>query len=319
MRALDMNFSTIVTIVEKWETFIKEINAFENSRSPYHHNVKRVLGLFRELASFLRAHEPVLRAWMMSYLEINRNAIFVRWWRDHMAAWTQYKTEGIMDITLYNHGEVWDSVCSDTFSRAIAIVEDASRKTSMEFCDDPIVLGNHLDSKGNRKPCDSLGWYCDLCERQEYLWKKSLHSRVKKSDHPLLNNELPLELKDCDELRGWIPPHVYGTIYKSPRHDCFDLVEYVEYLSAQRKETYSKDGQTPHQATKDLISQTLYRGGWSFSGLYKKEDPYKVFIALWNVLDLQQFCIDLDLARVAEIDDMFIVTVTKLPARNTAP
>lgn len=314
------DFPTIVSILEKWETIQTDISEFERHNSPHYYNVKRVLGLYRTLAEFLKAEEPVLRLWMNAYLETQRRDVFVRWWGKHVHEWAEDKLHWQFgNKELHPDAErIWDSVfgsrASTRFSLARKVVENGIEMLKMEKCDDFTILAIHEGEQ-----CDD-GLYCFLCEEKEDAWKDEVKRRVLDSRHPLLNLEKQTYFSNRIKTfpEDWTPPHVWGTMYASrATRQCFDRDVYVDYMKKQRAEEYGKDGLTPIQATKSLISMANHTGAWSLHIAMKrtfeneKDRQFYVFCALWNTLDLLQISIDLDLARIDEIDDMFIVTVER--------
>jgi hypothetical protein len=305
---MEFSFSEIWKLIEKWTTFVKEIHQFEHSHSRYYHNVKRAMQHYRELAEFLRANEPVLRAWMLAYLEKHRRQIFVRWWSNHVSQWaTEQIKDNFPEKKLHPDTQrVWDSVFGgekDTeFSLAYNVVMQAKARREIEACDDLTILAHH-----EGKQCISNGYYCDMCDSQEYEWRQELIRRITHSQHPLLNADKYYRYlfdKSLDErIEFWSPPHIWGKDYsKRPCNNIYDIDEYKLYLKSYREKYFKRDGQTPMQAAKDFISATLFLSGWNISA--HKQDEYEVFFGLWNTLDMIDVVITMDLVHVAEIEAM---------------
>jgi hypothetical protein len=313
------DFPTIVSILEKWSQIQKDIWCFDYEKSPHYYNVKRVLGLYRSLAELLKKEEPVLRAWTNAYLETYRRDVFVRWWGRHVLEWAKDRLDSrFNNKELHPDAEhTWDSVFGSSaqtrFSLAHTVVENAVAKLPLDKCDDLTILAIH-----EGKQCDD-GMYCFLCED---IKRRVFHSR-----HPLLNSDMQTYFSNRIKAfpENWTPPHVWGTIYgRGSSHECFDRDTYVDYMKKRRAEEYGKDGLTPIQATKSLISMANHTGKWNHHlGMEylkqrfenEKDRQFEVFYTLWNTLDLLQISIDLDLQRIDEIDDMFIVTVEKMQVR----
>jgi hypothetical protein len=304
-----MDFSDICELIEKWKYYEKEISRFENKCDPYHNNVKRVLDLFTELAGFLEINLPRFQTWIMAYLEKHRLQIFVSWWNNHVSTWAESQIKNnFPDKHLHPETErIWDSVFGDSaetrFSLAKAVVEKMREQRLFKYCDDLTILAHH-----EGKPCESNGWYCDMCETQEERWHTELKRRALHSYHPLLNKDRSTYLcfwtKQLPEhMALWTPPHAWGTIYtERESFPCYDISQYEEYITESRKKTYAKDGQTPIQATKDFLFEALYHGGWRIN--FYKTDEYDTFVALWNKLELIPISIRLDMPRIQQIREM---------------
>jgi hypothetical protein len=304
-----MEFPEIWKLIEKWNLFIKEIQQFKNKDSRYHYNVKRAMQLYRELAAFLRTNEPVLRAWMVSYLGKYRRQIFVRWWCMHVSQWaTEQIKDNFPEKKLHPDTQrVWDSMFGaekgTQFSLAYTVIMQAKAKRELKGCDDLTILAQH-----EGKQCDGNGFYCDLCDTQEHAWHQELIRRVTESQHILLNPTIYYRHSAFYNesqsviIASWSPPHIWGKKYKNRSPvDINDIDEYKEHLTTERLS--KRDGQTPIQATHDFISATLsFSAGWHVSVC--EQDKYIAFCGLWNTLDIIDYVINLDLPRVDEIEAM---------------
>ena len=308
-----MEFSDIVKIVDTWYEKKNDILDFEHSNSPYHHNGLRVLTLFRELAEFVKEHEPTLRSWMMAYLRKNPLHIFAMWWNKHFQTWAidQVKERFPRGPPLHpNIEEQWDSIFGedqeDRFSVAKRMVDYYHARREVKDCDDVTILAIHEGLE-----CKSDGWDCYYCEPQEHLWAKERVRRIQTCHHPLLNEERCRFLHWCQkahpELCSWEPPHIWTDKYNNGNtQHIYDWNEYKEYLQTNRETRYSKTGQTPRQAIKDFLLETqCYTGILDISYNRREQKEFNVFYMLWNMLDTIPVTLEYDLKRVEEIQAMF--------------
>jgi hypothetical protein len=310
-----MEFSEISTILEEWQSRTDDIDNFKNERSPYHNNGLRVLTLFRTLAAFLQEKEPLLRSWMMSYLNNKRVYIFGLWWNRHFTKWAVNQVEDTHPEKESLHPAIedqWNTILGtdheDKVSVAKRMVEYYHTRQDVKDCDDITIKAIH-----EGRNCISNGWFCDYCETQELLWKSERVRRIKTCHHPLLNEEqcgyLACYHKEKHpELCSWEPLHVWSRTFLSSRTTkyIYDWNEYKDYLQTSRERCYTKTGQTPRQAIEDFLWETEYHTGIlniSYSTKWHKE--FDVFCKLWNRLDTISVSLEYDLKRVEEIQAMF--------------
>lgn len=309
-----MDFPTLCALLKEWGTRIKDVCEFENITSDYYRNGKRAIQLFRELADFLRMHEPALRIWMTEYLAKNRAEIFVKWWSTHVSEWAKDQMNKFPKKKLHPHTQQeWDRLFAEEpeacFTLAKRVTADAHNRRDITQCDDLTILAIH-----EGRECDDDAWECYFCDTRDDAWTTELQRRLLHSSHPLLNLEkarfIYLSWRYKDALRAlgdWTPPHFWGTVPAENRQekDCYDLEEYTNYMRKRRAEDYGKTGQTPMQALEPMFFIPRYYGGWSIRYYEHYKTEYDAFILLWNKLDLLPVSLTLDLARLREIEEMY--------------
>lgn len=294
---------------------MKDIHEFENKTGHYYHNGKRVIQLFKELAEFLRTHEPAMRQWMMEYLDKNRKEIFVKWWSNHVSEWAK-DVRNHNNITLHpNTQQEWDTIFGDDkatcFELAHRVGTEARSRYDFKNCDDLTILAIH-----EGKEHDGTCWGCDLCDEQTHAWETELVRRITNSCHPLLNPDKGKYLhygwrhKEkvamiCDQE----PPHRWGTVYSEERYHrgtmCYTLEEYEAFMRRTRRKKYGETGQTPKQAIEPILYEAVYHGGWGIRYFENYKTEYDAFICLWNTLDLMPLSFELDLRRLQEVEEMY--------------
>jgi len=301
----------IESIISEWNQKVKKIKGFNERQTIQYGNVNHAVHAFRELATFLKEKEPILRKWMMNYLEENRPKIYMKWWRHHIHNWAR----GNIDFIYRHHilhpyaREEWDRVFGANqetcFSLADRMIETLSKKVPISQCDDPTILAIHegRDCHGD--------WYCDNCEEQEMRWKNELIRRLTECNHPVLNLERHLWMSDQTILEKigntWEPPHEWGC-------KICHLGEYVTYMATHRDRDrpHQKMGQTPRQSMNDIINDAFYCGGWELPHVYysaneqKKQIEYIRFLQLWNGLDLIFYSIHMDLLKIEVLEEFYI-------------
>jgi len=294
-----MEFAAVCSILAEWEERVETIRQFDKTGTPFYHNVKHTIGLFRDLAAWLRTHIPALRAWMNAYLTAHRGEIFVNWWGRNFHDWA-IRTA---NRTLHPQAQAeWDrrfgSDPATCFSLAHRVATASHAKYQFEHCDDPTILAIH-----EGKPHESYGWSCDLCDEQEDVWRKKLVRDLQHCYHHLLNPERRKWFYSCWKWRNvmasiisdnWIPPHTYGTGY--------DREQFVATMRTQRPEI---KGGTPCRAMISFMEAAMYYGVWRpfYFDDYKTE--YDAFLLLWNCIDMIDVTLDLDLPRLQQIEEMF--------------
>jgi hypothetical protein len=297
----------------EWKNRVGDIWSFRCNFTPHYRNGKRVIQHFRELAEFIKTHEPAMHQWMMTYLEKHRNEIFLKWWSTHVSEWAKDHAQRFPTKKLHPDAkEEWDRIFGNdpatSFASAKRITLDIHNLADVKKCDNPAILAIH-----EGKECDDDMWDCSKCDTQEHDWKTELQQRLLHSSHPLLNVEKTY--KDStwkyndimNTLGDWAPPHFWGDIYDEnyKEIDCYDFEEYIEYMRKIRQKDYGKKGQTPMKAIDTLLSLTCHYGGWDneYHKNYKTE--YEIFILLWNKLDLIPLSMELDLERIRQIEEMY--------------
>lgn len=304
----------IEEILKEWDAKVKDIKGFHERQTPQYGNVNAAIKGFRELASFLKEKEPILREWMMKYLTEHRADIYIKWWGDHIHNWAK----GNIDFVYAHHylhpdaREEWNRIFGKDriacFDLADRVVKQLSNKKSINQCDDLTILAIH-EEKPHRGD-----WWCDDCEDQEMRWKNELIRRLTECNHPALNPERRYHLKyrfndALTQLGNWEPPHEWG-------NKIYHLGEYVTYMASHRdREVLSphrRMGQTPFQKMKDLLSDVFHCGGWELPRVYysaneqKKQMEYIRFLQLWNGLDLIFYSIEMDLPKIEALEEFYV-------------
>jgi len=303
----------IESIISEWNEKVKKIKGFHERQTPQYGNVNHAVNAFRELATFLKQKEPIMRKWMMNYLEEHRPKIYMKWWRHHIHNWAR----GNIDFCYRHHilhpdaKDEWDRVFGANqetcFSLADRMIENLSKKVPISQCDDVTILAIHE----GREHCGD--WYCDNCEEQEMRWKNELVRRLTECNHPALNIERHLWMSDqtiLDKIGNkWEPLHEWGC-------KMYHLGEYVTYMASHRDREilspHRRMGQTPFQKMKDLLSNVFLCGGWELPRVYysaneqKKQMEYIRFIQLWNGLDLIFYSIHMDLPKIEALEEFYI-------------
>lgn len=303
----------IEPIILEWNEKIKKIKGFNERQTPQYGNVNHAVNAFRELATFLKEKEPILRKWMMNYLGEHRPKIYMKWWRHHIHNWARGNIDFIYrhHILHPNAKEEWNRVFGlnqeTCFLLADRMIENLCKKIPISQCDDPTILAIH---EGREHRGD---WYCDHCEEQEMRWKNELMRRLTECNHPALNLERHLWISDqtiLDKIGNkWEPPHEWG-------NKMYHLGEYVTYMASHRDRdvlsTHRRMGQTPFQKMKELLSNVFQCSGWELPRVYysaneqKKQMEYIRFLQLWNGLDLIFYSIHMDLPKIEALEEFYI-------------
>lgn len=312
-----MDYEDVVKILDIWKERFRDIRNFDTSWSPHYRNGKRVLSLMKDLVAFLHEKEPALRDWMMTYLEANREEVFICWWGDHVAKWAEDQiTENFpRNHPLHPKAQTeWDAIIGTTsaasFALASRMVEKYRQMKDFKTCDDETIVIIHKD-----KECNGDEWDCYLCDESEILWKKERLRRIQHCNHPLLNEECRKKYVwrhrgKHPELVTWEPLHYWGTIYRTTAGhsyetiQCYNAEEYKDYIRTQRKEAYGKGG-TPKQAIEEFLSQVSHYGGWDLRDYRPNKTKFETFCQLWDSLNRLDLGREFDIHRIAEIEAMF--------------
>ena len=256
-------------ILREWFWRIKQINDIDDQETVAFGNVSLAIERFQELAAFIQAYLPTLRAWMTEYLDKNRSEIFIRYWGEilHDEA---FRTHSRTNPCVLQAKQEWDSVFGQDPASCTALSDRVAKETrkiwNVSHCDDPTILALH-EGKEHYSSCEWFG--CDHCEDQERAWHSELHRRMIQSSHPLLNPKKRVlisysfrsELNEVVVQQKWEPPRPTEPRKSFPEEKC---------------------GQTLIQQFRSFLPILI--DGWSLSYHYEK-DPYKQFFQLWNTLD----------------------------------
>jgi hypothetical protein len=260
---------SIDPILREWFWRIKQIQDIDDQETVAFGNVSLAIERFQELAAFLQAYLPTLRAWMTEYLDKNRSSIFIRYWGEilHDEA---LRTHSRINPCVLQAKQEWDSVFgkdpSTCTSLADSVANETRRISTLSHCDDPTILAIH-EGKEHKYSCEWFG--CDYCEDQERAWSSELNRRLTQSSHPLLNPKKQISLsytfkEELDSVvvqQKWEPPRSIEE--RKPFPD-------------------EKLGQTLIQRFRGLLPALI--SGWSLAYQYEK-DPHKQFFQLWKKLD----------------------------------
>lgn len=305
----NMEFPTLCDILNEWKRRLAEIAEFHAVKGPCSQNVRRVLDRIRELCSFLRAHEPAFRTWGADYLATHRKEIFVKWWTHRVSTWAEDQVHRFPDTDLPPNAQVeWDRVFGDDpatcFSLAYSVVKETRARSEFESCDDKTILAIHAN-----KEHDDNGFFCDLCDEQDTLWRRELARRMNHSAHPLLNPSRAIYFRISRDWEGrfeigdWSPPKFFGKLYgeRGKSWDCYNVDEYKQSMVSSFLE--GKPGNTPLQATRHYLGSFSY--GWSIPYEYDWKDEYRTFLLLWDCVDRIEPSIAMALPILQEIENMF--------------
>lgn len=289
-------------IMKIWHQHITTIKEIDKPNTISYGNVNICIQRFRELADFLQQHVPMMREWMMNYLQEHRKEIFYTFWRNHIHTWLKGHIDRNQRHHLYPQAEQeWDHVFGSSypFSLALQRTLDLQAIRSIDKCDDVVIRAIHQDIEHNG------GWWgCDYCDEQEMAWNHELQRRMQHSLHPLLSTEwngyqikgLLLNWKDGDT---WEPLHNWGWIHH--QQPCTDLNEYKQYIKSRLIEFQSSNGLTPIQRIRPLLNYILSHKGWCIQNEYSNS-PYHRFLQLWNTLDLVLYSIQLHLPILIDME-----------------
>jgi len=267
-------------IIKEWKRYCTDIHRFHDPHSDDHYEENRIPILFRELALFLLTHEPILREWMMGYIERHRDEIMHRWWTNHLTEWAQDRMERFPKKRLHPRSK---DECLIQTARFQEEVMKLSAIRDISHCDIPEIRAIHKD-----KGCDD--WLCCfLCEEAEEEWRRELKKRMQNVLSSLSIHELP--------HKEWTPPYSY----RNEVGEYVNRTDYKLYLCERRILSY-KSNQTTREMITSLISETMYYSAWTLPH-WKIADEYDLFLLLWNTLDIIRASIRMDLYQVQQIEE----------------
>lgn len=265
----------------EWEHLLKNLADFDKHTSAYFHNAPYALQKCKDLLLFMKEEVPSLRQWCNSYLESNRNEIYIKYWVEY--GWTflngyNHGINNIRHITDFSqiHKDFqssWKKICSDLldkskifpeeeidFDRAYFLLKESNRIQSTSFCTVPEILEIHKD-----KPCISNGWFCDYCEDMEHIWHRYLIEKLKREQNIFLNKGVKVGfLEEAIKIsivpEGWKPPSENYQIYR------LDL---------------ETDGKTPYQ----IMYKIVEFAKWNISIWKPFRSDFEKFCALWIFIE----------------------------------
>jgi hypothetical protein len=275
------------SVLEEWKYYIHEINQFHNGRSDNYYVEDRIPVLFRQLASFLQENEPILRDWMMGYVQTYRKEILIRWYITHVSEWAMDQIKRFPKKKLHPRvAEEWDRLVGVLpFSTIEKTVKGFHAIRDISHCDVPSIIDIH---RGKR--CDDC-LCCFLCEEEEAEWNNELKQRLKESLSSLL------VIRDPPDMEDWTPPYSY----RDSTGEYIDRNEYKIYLCERRIKKYK-----PHQSTREmileLIHETMYHSSWTLPH-WNTTNEYELFLLLWNALDIIRASIRIDITHITRIEE----------------
>jgi len=260
---------SIDPILREWFWRIKQIQDIDDQETVAFGNVSLAIERFQELAEFLQAYLPTLRAWMTEYLDKNRSEIFIRYWATEIHNHA-LRTHLILTPHLQQGIKEWDSVFGKGPASCYDMADQVAKKTraiwNVSHCDDPTILALH-EGKEHKYSCEWFG--CDYCEDQQCAWEHELMRRLTESSHPLLNPKKQISL--AYTFREELDSVVIQPKWEPPRS-----------IEDRKPFPDEKCGQTLIQRFRGMLPALI--SGWSLSDRYEK-DPYKQFFQLWRKLD----------------------------------
>jgi hypothetical protein len=303
------SFEKVSELIKEWKIKYTAIKDFENKESPYYNNVFRAIQCCRETATFLTETIPLLKQWVYNYLEHNRNQIWLRIWIKNATDSILLPLEDTRYITKLHHrfllewpgniqynSELYSIDYNEAKEKAIEITE----KIDLDNCDIPEILSIH-----EGRACESNGWFCWICDDMQIKWEKHLQTNIKKTKNIFINKSLQEDFINSCEVnipRTWYPPKLYGDNYSMT----YSKNEFYESALKSRRE-YSIISNTPVQSIKTVLLNVSHysSSGWYLQWNTKTDTEINTFLALWSLLDVLPFCIDLDLKKCNEIMALF--------------
>jgi hypothetical protein len=272
-------------IIRQWKKIVDDIKEFEHKNSEHHYVEDRIPPLYRQLASFLQTHEPLLRKWMMDYLEANRKEVLRRWWTTYLIRWSKDQICAWSPMNLHPRVmEDWDRyVGTVPFSTIHREVMKLYANRDVSYCDVPSILAIHQD-----KPCDDP-MFCFLCDETHSKWTSELEERLS-----VIHDTMLYSYKEPVGIENWTPPHLYVNHLELREYKLFLTEEYVSY--------YQRCA-TSRQFIETLLLKTIHHDSvWVLSTW----DPcdYTLFTMLWDKLDSMLFAIKIDMICVERIEQM---------------
>ncbi len=318
---MSVNFADILVIMEEWRTRYKAMRAHDKGHD--YTNGPRLAGDIKELVKHLRVSEPILRAWMNSWLAANPEEVFLR---SHASIATQWMKNQILEIhptaeLPVGFKECWDLIFADHQAHSFGLVEKLLTQAKSripntfnslidqpELCDDLAIKALHEGIK-----CKYTDWIgCELCENQTDRWRQELLRRAC-STHVLLGHDRYL-----GTLYSWKHYREFGVLPTNWKafhhwHDncdfrahrsacCYNAEAYIIEAKSSISKTFASEGKTPVQASSNLswYPSMARMDLWNFAS---KE--YEVFETLWNRLDIISALLDDLEARADELLAMF--------------
>ena len=297
------------SLVKEWKRRHEEIFQFEDPKHVYYNNVLRAATAIEEFKVFVDTSVPMIEAWLHSYLTVNRQELYLKFWLRHGCecidhyldrrclpdSYPEFSEQWILpDILQTEKGAV-----STSFQEATGAVAEYHRRKNIDQCDVPKILEIHKDKK-----CESNGWFCWTCEDVEFTWDRHLKDKLSASNNIFLNKKLhPVFLETALPFPpNWTPPEKHfdenrGS-YGTAKSTVYTTEERMEE-SVRNRQEYQKDGKTPMQCMKEVMHHVKYKKEWRLD--YGMKTEFEFFVCFWGTLPMIQHAINLDVKRCQEI------------------
>jgi hypothetical protein len=317
----------IKPLIETWNKYHKEVYAFQQVGGPWHNDVQHAIENIKAYSNFLKENYNTFNTWMMNYLEINRNKIFLRYWVEHGNA----KVESILEnrFSIHLHPS-FNTECSTyipqvSFTRAFEESSWAVAHFDSSNCDDPEILAIHESSQGVRKTCHGDGWGCWDCEDMQYKWRDKLIKQVLEINNVFANKKLHQKFIEETEINlpnTWMPPKIYEkkNKYNYNEQNIYNKDEFCSYIKEKREKDYNKadlEDKKYVMTTRQFLDKMTWNIYCTWKVCEKYDDPYNIFISLWNLLDVLPFLLELEMDYLHRAEELWTPSSSSIPFRRS--
>ena len=259
----------ISNFIFEYEDYIRRLESTTKSSSGYMYNLNYIIKNVNELFDLIELNKDFVVKWCFDYLDKNRKRI---WLQSGIDKWKSVTDEQIKTY--------WEPL----YPLIVSARESTKRFNNLKDFKNCFI--DEIKKIHEGKECEDQYWWdvCNLCEKQEYEWKRILEKEMKLTGNILLDvnrdkRKEYIESFPFDAPEGWEPPRL--------NYD----EKFVKFNSPDIDLSGNK---TISQEILDILPHFLIK--FNILGYYwyynrKSIDEYEIFFRLWNNYDFILFMI----------------------------